>query len=402
MPRKPGLRYDKTNKRWRTRINGKTFWFDVEYATSVEKFARVFKEQTGAAPAIEKPLSVAGLVLTWLGEHGYCTDPKEKAWTPRERWGYNMSVKFADHLKGATLRNLKADCVVGYRDSLLKKYSSQTVKHYINFAMRILAWGQRHRFIDPAIQFERPKVAKTKYVPKDLSIAEVRKFLDELKSEPRRERAARIARFMLETGARSIEARQLRWRHVRLDAGTCHLMPGEHKTGKQTGESRTIYLTDEAAALLASLRPRGAKPDEFVFKSRLGKPYTQAGLRAIFKRCGVYPYQLRHTFAQSFVDQGGDIAALQVAMNHKSATTTAQYSEVRAQRVLTALKGVASPSQLATRLQPADQGEHPPAEKPKRKKQKKKGRKKTGSKTRRASPRKSANGRERAAHRRPA
>lgn len=277
MPRKPGLRYDKTNNRWRTRINGKTYWFDVDYGPSVEKFAKVYREQVGALPAIEKPLSVAGLVLSWLGENGYCTDPKEKNWSSRERWGYDIAVKFADRYGESPIRSLKSDCLIEYRDWLLKaQYSNQTVRHHTTFAMRILIWAQKHRFIDPSIEFERPRVGKSRYVPKDLSIADVKAFLDRLDSDKRKRHAARIARFMLETGARSIEARTLRWRHVRLDAATCHLMPDEHKTGRRTGESRTIYLNDAAVQLLESLLPKDAKPDDIVFKSRLGKPYTQS------------------------------------------------------------------------------------------------------------------------------
>lgn len=354
MPRKPALRYCKTNRRWRVTMNRRTFWFTRDYGESVGLFAAAFRKEYGREPAARAPLTVASLVLAWLEANGHCTDPDKGGWSKRERWNHDMIVKFAELSGADPLDDIKSTILTDYHAWCIKNdYSANTIRHYLTFADRVLRWGVTKGFVEAAT-WDKPQLAKPKYIPKDLSRADLISLLEHLDSNPRRRHAARITRFILETGARPIEARLLQWRHVRLDVRTCQLAPSEHKTGYRTGEGRTLYLTDTAAAMLGKFRPKDAKPDDFVFLSSKGEPYTRDGLYSILNRGGASAYSLRHTAAQAFVDQKGDVAALQVRMGHKSSETTAQYARVRDQRVHDALREVKSPLQLVRLVEPRD------------------------------------------------
>lgn len=172
--------------------------------------------------------------------------------------------------------------------------------------------------------------------PLDVWMAEV---LDHLPA-----RAGRILRFIAATGCRPSEACGLEWRDVHHDLGVCILH--EHKTGHETGEPRTIYLTEAALEVLRELRPAVGP----VFVSRNGTPYTPAGLRSILRRHsdGMAPYQLRHTFAQNASDSGEvPVEVLARLMGHTNTTTTGFYFHVRDKRALQAAKTIKLPGKSA-------------------------------------------------------
>jgi integrase len=164
---------------------------------------------------------------------------------------------------------------------------------------------------------------------RDVELAQLREALDKLP-----ERAGRVLRFIAYTGCRPSEACRLEWRHVHLDAGLCIL--DEHKTADSTGEPRTIYLTDEAAAILRSMRPTIGP----VFTNRFGRAYKSSGLCSILRRKGgITPYQLRHTFAQAASDSGEvPVEVLARLMGHADTKTTAHYFEVRDKRAIQAAR----------------------------------------------------------------
>ena len=141
------------------------------------------------------------------------------------------------------------------------------------------------------------------------------------------DRARRVLSFAAAVGARPDEARLLQWPEVDLRTATCVL--SEHKTARSTGKPRTLYLTRPAIAILKALPgPRTG----YVFLSRLGRPYTTAGLRSILRRrAPISPYQLRHTFGQIASEQA-DQQMVAAWMGHQDVRTTRHYFEVRDQR----------------------------------------------------------------------
>ncbi|MBI4578452.1 MAG: site-specific integrase, partial [Planctomycetes bacterium] len=181
---------------------------------------------------------------------------------------------------------------------------------------------------------EPPRLPKAPRPARDIAPARLDEVLDGLPKQTKR--AQQILRFIAETGCRPSEACSLQWHHVHLDVGLCIL--SEHKTANETGQPRTIYLTDGAREVLEALEPG----DGHVFTSRLGKPYTPAGLRSILRRHGGFtPYQLRHTFAQQVSDSNEvPIEVLSRLLGHSSTRTTEVYFKVRDKRAMEAAKRI--------------------------------------------------------------
>jgi integrase len=134
-----------------------------------------------------------------------------------------------------------------------------------------------------------------------------------------------ILRFILATGCRPSEACRLEWSDIRGDTATLR----GHKTAHH-GRVRTLYLTPAAMEVLAAM------PDPHsgtVFRGRDGQQFTANALRCALHRCGISgAYALRHTAAQSWLDQGipmEDVAAL---LGHSDLRTVQVYAQVRSRR----------------------------------------------------------------------
>ena len=165
------------------------------------------------------------------------------------------------------------------------------------------------------------------------------------------ERAGRLLRFIASTGCRPKEARLLQWSQVELSAGVCTL--AEHKTAASTGELREIYLTPDAVTVLAAIPHRTG----YVFLSRLGRPYSAGGLRAIWQRhIDATVYGLRHTFGQVGSEQmpEQDLAKL---MGHTDTKTTRHYFSVKNARAREIAAAIVLP-QLPPTPSPTEPAKH--------------------------------------------
>ncbi len=138
------------------------------------------------------------------------------------------------------------------------------------------------------------------------------------------------------------------------------------KTWKRTGEPRDIVMTERAMEILRSQPTKTG----YVFLSRLGKPYTPAGLRSIIRRAAKKvgydlggSYRLRHTFAQQLVDAGASIDDVGAALGHEPGSRQTQiYAQVRRNRVVKAIevldgKADTTPTELPAK-QNAKGGKH--------------------------------------------
>jgi integrase len=108
----------------------------------------------------------------------------------------------------------------------------------------------------------------------------------------------------------------------------------EHKTAEKTEQKRVIYLTEGALRILREVGQPGHVSSDPVFRSRLGRAFTPAGLRSTFTRAAhealghhLGPYELRHTFAQ-MARRAVQPDQLQKLMGHTSITTTLLYYDV--------------------------------------------------------------------------
>ncbi|MDQ2077623.1 site-specific integrase [Marinimicrobium sp. ABcell2] len=134
------------------------------------------------------------------------------------------------------------------------------------------------------------------------------------------------------TGARRGEIAGLRWRHVDLKKGIAILSSGEHKTGRKTGDSRTIGLPAAAQAIIS--RQRNGKPDDYIFPPARGegpislsKPWRlirdKAGLDS-----SIVLHSLRHSLATSMAVNGAEAAHIMAVMGHKDLATSQKYIHI--------------------------------------------------------------------------
>ncbi|MDZ7752751.1 MAG: site-specific integrase [Gammaproteobacteria bacterium] len=154
--------------------------------------------------------------------------------------------------------------------------------------------------------------------------------IDALEAEFKVSRAAAAAiRVIALTGARRGEIAGLRWRHVKLKEGLAELPAESHKTGRKTGETRTIGLPSAAAAII-SQQPEG-KADDLVFRPakgkgviNLAKPWT-----VIRKEAGLNPslglHGLRHSLATGMAESGSQAAHIMAVLGHRDIATSQRY-----------------------------------------------------------------------------
>ncbi len=139
---------------------------------------------------------------------------------------------------------------------------------------------------------------------------------------------------MLDTGIRRGEARAATVHDVRLAQRALTVR------GK-TGERVVFYGPRTARALRAWLERRTLRlPGDALFCRRDGYPLRPEAFNAIcrkladkakVKRFGCHV--LRHTFATTFIAQGGDVFALQRLLGHASLSTTRIYVTLGAQEL---------------------------------------------------------------------
>ncbi len=177
-----------------------------------------------------------------------------------------------------------------------------------------------YREDDPSdtISIKRRKTLPTKPLATD----ELSRILDACGDE--RERLMILV--MASTGARISEVAALQTEWIDWQRGVIKIV----------GKGEKERLLAPAASVLERLHVfLGMFPAPGpVFLSKWGRPLAAHQIRKILYRIGdaakidhIHPHRLRSLFATEFMEQFGDIQALQVVMGHESIETTARYSE---------------------------------------------------------------------------
>ena len=143
---------------------------------------------------------------------------------------------------------------------------------------------------------------------------------------PRRDEA--IVWFMLDTGVRASELSGLRFKDLDMTARSARI---EGKGGK----ARSIFFGKTAAkALWQYLKEDGRVLDDPLFLSRSGEPLNRLSLLQLMGRLGkeaqittarCSPHTFRHTFAVSFLRNGGNQMSLLRMLGHTDLKMTARY-----------------------------------------------------------------------------
>lgn len=135
---------------------------------------------------------------------------------------------------------------------------------------------------------------------------------------------------MLDTGVRASELCRLKVEDVSLETG--HVLVKPFGSGRKT-KGRDVYIgktTRKAVWRWLSLRE--ASPADYLFTTKDGRPYNRLMLRGLFVRLGkkagvpgAGPHRARHSFAVSFIRNGGHVFALQRLLGHSDLQMSQRY-----------------------------------------------------------------------------
>ena len=205
--------------------------------------------------------------------------------------------------------------------------SPNTLDTYYRALNTFFTWASREYEVrNPMERIDKPRVPKV--IPKRLSDNDVAKLLEACTGSREAIRDRAIVLLLVDTGIRAGEL-------VNLKVGDIDFEKREIVVMGKDRKERIVPFAESASRALSDYLGTSADKNAPAFRSRrTGQALTVSGLRQILKRLAkragvqdrVYTHLFRHTFAHSWMEGGGDIETLQVALGHKSVKTTMIYS----------------------------------------------------------------------------
>lgn len=189
---------------------------------------------------------------------------------------------------------------------------------------------------DPMALVDRPR--KARVLPKVLSEDETFALIDEVKGDsPRDLRDRALLEVMYGCGLRVTETCELKIEDVVSDGELLRILGKGSKErlvpfGGAAANALAVYLASARASFV-----KGAASGNFVFLTRLGKPFTRQGIFKIIRERAaavgiaakrISPHVLRHCFASHMLQRGADIRAIQEMLGHADIGTTQIYTHV--------------------------------------------------------------------------
>jgi len=135
--------------------------------------------------------------------------------------------------------------------------------------------------------------------------------------------------FLLDSGAREMEARLLKVDDIRLGERGVYLVRVNGKGDKE----RVIGISTRTQAAIEKYLVGRAIQSEYVFtNTTTGKPMVRGSILRICERVAararvnkVHPHRFRHTFAINFLRNGGDAYTLQKILGHSDMGMVTKY-----------------------------------------------------------------------------
>ena len=374
MSRESQPRYDASRNQWILRYHNQRHYLCSGKGRYVQAMRRATEIMGGVRTGDAQ--TVAELIEAWMASYGndwyhaqlaswyaYAGTLGLDALQDDHLRGYLVWLKRARYIPRAYREGLSDDVLVtsgtpSCKYPRAKRYSTRAVRAKINAAWRVISWAHRQRRAGGQSRLleylpEKPGLPKGDAEPRDYPLEFLRTLFatpSELlakypKGAPFRalgSRSRAILLWILETGCRPGEACTLKWSDVKVWTAEKR----EHKTRDSAGGRRRIPMTD-VARLILEHRPRES---EYVFVNRRGRPYKPGGLRSIVRRRAEAVgldvrtvYGLRHSRAQSILDQGHRLEDVAAWLGHKRITTAQVYAQVRADRLRELSESLASP-----------------------------------------------------------
>ena len=208
-----------------------------------------------------------------------------------------------------------------------KPACQSTVNHYYRVLNTFFGWLAKEGFItnNPVAHLKKPKVEHK--VVQALSPAEIVRLLDACSGKSVLDvRNKAILCVLLDTGLRVSELANLKLEDVDTKTGAILVRHG--KGSKQ----RIVRIGSKAQKALWRYVTIYRRSDtDALFLKRSGEPLDAVGFKILIRRLSnkasvkIYAHKLRHTFAISYLRNGGDVFILQHLLGHATLQMTQYY-----------------------------------------------------------------------------
>jgi integrase/recombinase XerD len=241
-------------------------------------------------------------------------------------WYHTAWTRFGPYIEKATN---EADLRVKIKEAMIAvsskgTLSPESVNTYFRVCQTFCNWLLENDIIKKQIKIARLRVPRK--ILETLNDAQIQRIIRFVPQTRVQRRMHALAVLILDTGIRRNEAATLTKDHV-------DLQNLQIKVDGKGRRERMVPISPECRKVLAKWMVRDVPPGApFIFCGRkgqkLGDRNALRDLRRMAARCGVWTiglHFLRHTFASSFMRNGGSVTDLQKILGHSSIQTTIRY-----------------------------------------------------------------------------
>jgi len=257
--------------------------------------------------------------------------------------GYTRQTRrlYRAHVRRFYLHHSEAGAYAGVDEArrwLLDLLRNGYSHSYVNQALSALRFVHRSVLEQPLALSGIPRPKKKKALPKVLSPAEVRSFLNALPSPKHRA----IAFTLYSTGLRVSECARLKVGDVDSSRGQIHVRQGKGRKDRYVMLSPVLLRVLREYAHVERphdwLFPAGHRRDRHISVRSIQRQIVRAAKTAGLRK-RVTPHMLRHSFATHLMEAGTDLRFIQELLGHVRPSTTAIYTHVARRHI----RGVRSP-----------------------------------------------------------
>lgn len=203
-------------------------------------------------------------------------------------------------------------------------------------------WAETELHIPHIVRKQIKAPDYTKRKPDPYTAKEIKRLLacvEHSASGARRDTAARdhaMILVLLDAGLRASELCSLFVSDYDIVNARLHVRKGKGRGG---GKERFVVIGKRTQkALWRYLAPRQPAPTQPLLTTRNGGPLTRTDLRHLLARLGkragiahVHPHRFRHTFAITFLRNGGSVAVLKELLGHQTLQMVLHYADIAQQ-----------------------------------------------------------------------
>ena len=273
----------------------------------------------------------------------------EQGLSPNTLEAYGRDVRrFCVFLSGRGVSSpdgISRDNIAAYLGSLLEEEKLASTRARAFAAIKsFLKYLLREGLIKEDVSDGLPVPKRIRPLPRVLTPEDMERLILSVdsKESPRDLRDRAILEILYGSGLRVSELCDLKMSHI-VDNGELLRVTGKGSKdrlipiGAGAGTALSLYLSNGRSTFADK-----GKGGDFVFLTRLGRPFTRVGIfkmiRERAKACGIdptmiSPHVLRHCFASHLLSNGADLRAIQDMLGHASIDTTQIYTHVDQARI---------------------------------------------------------------------